>query len=58
VFKKKLTAKDNVEKYKPLSVTKDYSEVEGIDFGQKNSPISKLTLLDLFYLLLLLLILK
>ena len=39
-------------------VAKGYSQVSGIDFGDIFSPVAKVTLLDYFYLLLLLLILR
>jgi hypothetical protein len=42
VFKKKLNAKGKVEKYKAWLVEKGYSQVEGIDFGDIFSLISKL----------------
>jgi hypothetical protein len=32
-----------VEKYKAQLVAKGYSQVEGIDFGENFSPVSKLT---------------
>jgi hypothetical protein len=43
VFKKKLNAKGKVDKYKDRLLTKGYSQVEGIDFGEIFYPISKLT---------------
>ena len=43
VFKKKMNAKGKVEKYKAQLVAKGYSQVEGIDFGEIFSPVSKLT---------------
>jgi hypothetical protein len=43
VFKKKLNAEGKVEKYKAWLVAKGYSQVEGIDFGEIFSPVSKLT---------------
>ena len=43
VFKKKLNATGNVEKFKTRLVAKWYSQVEGIDFGDIFSPIAKLT---------------
>jgi hypothetical protein len=43
VFKKKLNAEGKVEKYKARLVAKGYSQVEGIDFGEIFSPVSKLT---------------
>jgi hypothetical protein len=43
VFKKKLNAKGKVEKYKAQLVAKGYSQVEGIDFGEIFSPVTKLT---------------
>jgi hypothetical protein len=42
VFKKKLNAKGKVEKYKARLVAKDYSQVEGIIFGEIFSPVAKL----------------
>jgi hypothetical protein len=43
VFKKKLNAEGKVDKYKARLVTKGYSQVEGIDFGDIFSPVAKLT---------------
>jgi hypothetical protein len=43
VFKKKLNAEGKVEKYKARLVEKGYSQVEGIDFGEFFSHVSKLT---------------
>ena len=43
LFKKKLNAEGKVEKYKSHLVAKGYSQVEGIDFGEIFSPVSKLT---------------
>jgi hypothetical protein len=43
VFKKKLNVEGKVEKYKARLVAKGYSQVEGIDFGEIFSPVSKLT---------------
>ena len=43
VFKKKLNAEGKVEKYKSWLVAKGYSQVEGIDFGEIFSLVSKLT---------------
>jgi hypothetical protein len=43
VFKKKLNLEGKVEKYKDRLVAKGYSQVEGIDFGEISSPVSKLT---------------
>jgi hypothetical protein len=43
VFKKKLNAEGKVEKYKAWLVAKGYSQVEGIDFGEIFSLVSKLT---------------
>jgi hypothetical protein len=43
MFKKNLNAEGKVEKYKARLVTKYYSRVEGIDFGEKFSHVSKLT---------------
>jgi hypothetical protein len=43
VFKKKLNAEGKVEKQKSLLVTKGYSQVEGINFGEIFFPISMLT---------------
>jgi hypothetical protein len=42
VFKKKLNVEGEVEKYKAQLVAKGYSWVEGIDFGEMFSPLSKL----------------
>ena len=41
VFNKKTNAKGKVEKYKAWLVTKGYSQVSGIDFGNIFSPIAK-----------------
>jgi hypothetical protein len=43
VFKKKLNVEGKVGKYKARLVAKGYSQVEGIDFGETFSPLSKLT---------------
>jgi hypothetical protein len=43
VFKKKLNAEGKMEKYKAQLVAKGYSQVEGIDFGEIFSLVSKLT---------------
>jgi hypothetical protein len=43
VFKKKLNAEGKVEKYKARLVAKGYSQVEGVDFGEIFSPVSRLT---------------
>jgi hypothetical protein len=43
VFKKKLNVEGKVEKCKAQLVEKDYSQVEGIDFGEIFSPVAKLT---------------
>jgi hypothetical protein len=43
VFKNNLNAEGKVEKYKARLVEKGYSQVEGIDFGEIFSPVSKLT---------------
>jgi hypothetical protein len=43
MFKKKLDANGNVEKQKARLEFKDYSRVEGIDFGETFSPSSTLT---------------
>jgi hypothetical protein len=42
VFKKKLNAEGNVEKYKARLVAKGYSQVEGIGFGEIFSLVAKL----------------
>jgi hypothetical protein len=42
-FKNKLNAEGKVEKYKAWLVEKSYSQVEGIDFGEIFSYVSKLT---------------
>ena len=53
VFKKKMNAEGKVEKYKSRLVAKGYSHVEGIDFGEIFSLVSKLTSIRfvLFFLL-------
>jgi hypothetical protein len=43
VFKKKVNSKGKVEKYKARLVAKGYNQVEGIDFGEIFSLVSKLT---------------
>jgi hypothetical protein len=43
VFKKKMNATGQVEKFKALLVVTGYSQVEGVDFGEVFSPITKLT---------------
>ena len=43
VFKNKLNAEGKVEKYKARLAAKGYSQVEGIDFGEIFSHVSKLT---------------
>jgi hypothetical protein len=43
VFKKKIGSNGSVEKYKVGLVTKGYSHVKGIDFGEIFSPKIKLT---------------
>ena len=42
-FKKKLNAVFQVKKYKDWLVTKWYSQIEGIDFGEISSHVAKLT---------------
>ena len=42
LFKRKLNAKGKVEKCKDGLVENGYSQVEGIDFGETFSPLSKL----------------
>ena len=42
-FKNKLNAEGKVEKYKDWLISKCDSQVEGIDFGEIFSPVSKLT---------------
>ena len=43
VFKKKTNAEGKVEKYKAQLVTKGYSQVPGIDFGDIFSLVAKVT---------------
>jgi hypothetical protein len=43
LFKKKFNAEGKVEKYKARLVEKDYSRVEGIEFGEIFSYVAKLT---------------
>jgi hypothetical protein len=43
LLKKKFNAQGKVEKYKAQLVAKGYSQVEGIDFGEIFSLVSKLT---------------
>jgi len=58
VFKKKTNAEGKVEKYKAHLVAKGYSQVLGIDFGDIFLLLPRYLLLDYFYLLLLLFILR
>jgi hypothetical protein len=51
VFKKKLNAEGKVEKYKAWLVTKGYSQVEGIDFGEIFSPVAKIFVICCCYIL-------
>ena len=41
-FKRKINSDGNVEKYKAMLFEKGYSQVEGIDFGEIFSLVSKL----------------
>jgi len=41
MFKKKLNVESKVEKYKARLVSKGYSQVEGIDFGEIFSHVAK-----------------
>src|ERR1700727_331520 len=43
LFKKKTNVEGKVEKYKAQLVTKGYSQVPGIDFGDIFSPVAKVT---------------
>ena len=43
VFKKKMNATCQVEKFKAQLVAKGYSQVEGVDSGEIFSPVAKLT---------------
>ena len=58
LYKKKLTTKGKVEKYKACLVANGYSQLEGIVFGEFFLMLLKSLLLYVFCLLLLLLILK
>lgn len=42
-IKKKQNAKGKVEKYKFHLISKGYSQVDGIEYGEIFSPIAKLT---------------
>jgi hypothetical protein len=43
VFKKKMNAVGQVEKFKARLVAKGYSKVEGVNFGEIFSPVTKIT---------------
>jgi hypothetical protein len=43
VFKKKMNAIGQVDKFKARLVKKGYSQVEGVDFDEIFSPVAKLT---------------
>ncbi|GLJ53242.1 hypothetical protein SUGI_1134750 [Cryptomeria japonica] len=43
VFKKKISSKRSIEKYKERLVAKGYSQVEGIDYGEIFSLVAKMT---------------
>jgi hypothetical protein len=43
VFKKNMNATSQVKKFKSRLVVKGYSQVEGVDFGDIFSPVTKLT---------------
>ena len=58
VFKEKLNVEGKAKKFKAWLVEKGYSEVEGIDFCDIFSLVSKLPLLYFYYLLLFHLILR
>ena len=58
VFKKKTNAEGKVQKYKAWLIAKGYSQVSGIDFGDFFLLFPRYILLDYFYLLLLLLVLR
>ena len=48
IFKKKIGANGNLERYKARLVAKGYSQREGVDFNEIFSPIAKLTSIRLF----------
>ena len=58
MFKKKLNASGKVVKYKDQMIEKGYSQVEGIEFGDIFYPVSKLSSLDFYCILLQNLILR
>ena len=43
VFKRKTNAVGHIKKFKARLVSKGYSQVEGVNFGEILSPIAKLT---------------
>jgi len=55
-IKRKVSWRDNIERYKIRAVAKGYTQLEGLNFLYTFSPVAKLTIIRVCFLLLLLII--